>query len=56
MGERLIVPLGLTRPVPCTRPPARARIVPFLPLARRVEGASVEVFESREKSSGERGR
>ena len=31
MGERRMAPLGLTRPVPCTSPPAvRARMVPVL--------------------------
>jgi hypothetical protein len=33
-SARLRAPLGLTRPVPCTRPPPLARMVP--PLVRRV--------------------
>src|SRR4051812_1061250 len=44
-SERLMVPLGLTRPVPATRPPVRARMVPFLLRERRV-GASDDVFGS----------
>lgn len=39
VGERLIAPLGFTRPVPCTRPCALGRIVPVLPRVRRA-GAS----------------
>lgn len=35
VGERLIVPLGLTRPVPWTRPAALGRMVPVLPRVRR---------------------
>ena len=35
VGERLIVPLGFTRPVPWTRPCGRGRMVPVLPRARR---------------------
>lgn len=45
-SERLMVPLGLTRPVPCTRPPARGRMV-LLRLGRPED--SLEAFGSEER-------
>lgn len=49
-GERLMVPLGLTRPVPCTRPPVRWRMVP--PLVRVMRACGASVFASKHSKYG----